>query len=146
MILVLEKVLDIFPKNSAWTMKNRSPRFHHFLEVTSLLYHFFIFSFQRHSGGKKLLYGASEVMNASQFLKQVSLSVDYIRDNFRKLLINFPQQISFTSQRAVSEIRYRVCQEVFKCTLRLQLFAGLECCNFGNCVLWDFAKIWLQIE
>ena len=30
-------------------------------------------TFQRHSGAKKLLYGASEVMNASQFLKQVRL-------------------------------------------------------------------------
>lgn len=27
---------------------------------------------KRHSGGKKLLYGASEVMNASQFLKQLA--------------------------------------------------------------------------
>lgn len=27
---------------------------------------------ERHSGGKKLLYGASEVMNASQFLKQLA--------------------------------------------------------------------------
>lgn len=28
-------------------------------------------TFQRHSGAKKMLYGASEVMNAAQFLKQV---------------------------------------------------------------------------
>ena len=27
--------------------------------------------FQRHGGAKKLVYGASEVVNASQFLKQV---------------------------------------------------------------------------
>ena len=30
-----------------------------------------LFTFQRHAGAKKLLYGASEVMNAAQFLKQV---------------------------------------------------------------------------
>ena len=31
--------------------------------------------FQRHSGAKKLLYGASEVMNAAQFLKQVGFGI-----------------------------------------------------------------------
>ena len=30
---------------------------------------------QRHSGAKKLLYGASEVMNAAQFLKQASSGI-----------------------------------------------------------------------
>lgn len=37
--------------------------------------HTFSLVLQRQSGAKKLLYGASEVMNAAQFLKQVGSGV-----------------------------------------------------------------------